>query len=340
MGSYNSMNEEERRVHREYEQLQFAIAVLLDGIGLVFDGARGFNKDDSSNEDEKQQNDEKYKKIKEDMITHFLNNKNIDSYMALITEYLHGINKKFKECNNQKTQTEEIMQDTQRYVGQLGKCINVFVALSRSEQCHSMLFKYSIHTVLVSLIGVCRNWKNHRVDKCRIMLQIIKNNILVYFDQIGVDAKFDDLFSTDFDNNVDNMKATKLPYFWIFICDVFADEYKGRPSAHNLSQFAHFKSCSIRLLYRWSCRRVDATKPLNEQMPITKATQEEMDKYKATYVGQKKISFIMELMIKKYFEKFLDWLSYNDLQVLANTPLVVRQMIIYAINIGKERPQS
>merc|ERR1712176_225153 len=89
-----------------------------------------------------------------------------------------------------------------------------------------------------------------------------------------------------------------------------------------------------------SCRRVDATKPLNEQMPITKATKEEMEKYKDTYVGKKKISFIMELMIKKYFEKFLFWLSYNDLQVLANAPLVVRQLIIYAINMKRERPES
>ena len=69
-------------------------------------------------------------------------------------------------------------------------------------------------------------------------------------------------------------------------------------------------------------------------------TKEELAKYGETYCGNKKVSFIMESMIKKYFADFLEWLRYNDLQVLANTPLVVRQLIQYSVNMkgAKERP--
>merc|ERR1712087_45088 len=40
------------------------------------------------------------------------------------------------------------------------------------------------------------------------------------------------------------------------------------------------------------------------------------------------------------FCNFVEWLKYNDLQVMANTPLVVRQLVQYAVNMKgkKERP--
>merc|ERR1719273_1146860 len=65
-----------------------------------------------------------------------------------------------------------------------------------------------------------------------------------------------------------------------------------------------------------------------------------MSKYSATYCGHKKVSYIMESIIKRYFAKFVEWLKYNDLQVMANTPLVVRQLVLYAVNMKgkKERP--
>merc|ERR1712176_1295816 len=196
-------------------------------------------------------------------------------------------------------------KDTQRYFGQIAKCLNVFVALSKSLQTHQILYKYSIHKELISLIYCCRNPTKHRYPKMKPMLKICKNNILIYFDQISSDKKFDVLFSNDFDNNSKNEKAVKLPYFWGFICDVFIEEYKERPHPQLMQQFAHFKSCVIRLVYRWCCRRVDATKPFNQQNKANIPNKDDVEKYKDTYCGEKKISYILELIIKKYFAEFL-----------------------------------
>ena len=336
------MNEDDRKALTDYEQMQFAISVLLDGLGLLFDGGRGGDGNNNNKGGQNQQNDAEEKEkenLKNEIIDHFLANKNIDKYMGLLTDYLHSICKSFREYNNDEKESEDNKKDTQRYFGQLGKCLNVFVALSRSNQTHPILFKYSIHRDLQSLIGVCRDPTKHRYPKMKPMLKICRNNILIYFDQISNDKKFDVLFSNDFDNDASNEKATKLPYFWSFICDVFIEEYKERPHPQLMSQFAHFKSCVIRLIYRWACRRVDATKPFAQQNKASVPTKEEMEKYKDTYIGKKKISYIMELIITKYFSEFLEWLSYNDLQVLANTPLVIRQLIIYSCNMSKERPK-
>ena len=109
-----------------------------------------------------------------------------------------------------------------------------------------------------------------------------------------------------------------------------------------MSQFAHFKSCAIRMLFRWCSRRTEQTRPFEErQAKATIPTKAEIAKYRDTYCGNKKISYIMEGMIKKYFADFLEWMRYNDLQVLANTPLVVRQLIQYSVNMKgpRERPQ-
>lgn len=330
------MNEDDTKKLIDYEQMQFAISVLLDGLGLVFDGGRGGGSNDPNappDDEEKER-----EKRKEEIIDHFLKNKNIDTYFELLTEYLHSITKSFKEYNNEEKESEDNKKDTQRYFGQLGKALNVFVALSKSPKTHPMLYKHSIHKDLISLIGVCKNPHKHRYPKMKPMLKICRNNILTYFDQISNDKKFDVLFSNDFDNNASNEKATKVPYFWGFVCDIFIEEYKERPHPQLMQQFAHFKSCAIRLLYRWACRRVDATKPFDQQNKASIPSKEEIAKYKDTYVGEKKISYIFELIIGKYFNDMMDWLKYNDLQVLANTPLVIRQCIIYSCNMEKERP--
>ncbi len=55
----------------------------------------------------------------------------------------------------------------------------------------SLLYKYSIHRDLISLISVCKNPNNHRYNKMRPMQKISRNNILVYCDQMAMDKKFD-----------------------------------------------------------------------------------------------------------------------------------------------------
>ncbi len=96
------------------------------------------------------------------------------------------------------------------------------------------------------------------------------------------------IFSDEFDQNIENENVEKLSYFWRFICNVFIEEYKERRHPQLMQQFAHFKSCAIRLIYRWLCRRVGATKLFQQQMKINVPKKEDFEKYKNTYCGEKK----------------------------------------------------
>lgn len=342
-------NEDDRKAIFEYEQLQFSISVLLDGLALLFEGGPGgkhgagqvvngtshYPMGGGDDDDEAKRD-----RMREEIVAHFVANKNIDKYMELLTEYLHAITKQFKEKNAEQKESDENKKDVQRYFGQLGKCVNVFVSLSRTESSHSKLFEFNVHEDMTSLIGLCRNPFGHRYDKMTPMLKSCKHNMLVFYDQLSGHPQFDVAFSDDFDRDPDN-DGRKIPYFFGFICDVFCEQYKERPHPGLMSQFAHFKSCAIRMLFRWCSRRTEQTRPFAErQSKANIPSKAEIAKYKDTYCGTKKISYIMEGMIKKYFADFLEWMRYNDLQVLANTPLVVRQLIQYAINMKapRERP--
>eukprot|EP01084_Bolivina_argentea_P157636 274682_1 len=94
----DQMNMEDRKQYMRYEQLQYAISVCLDGIGLMFDGG---SREEEKKQQQEEQDEERQKK-KEAMITHFLANKNVDTYFELLREYLHTVYKRFKECNNSK----------------------------------------------------------------------------------------------------------------------------------------------------------------------------------------------------------------------------------------------
>jgi len=347
------MSEDERKALMNYEQLQFAISVCLDGLALVFDGARDGGTDSGGNSQQQQQQspqqndaDDDSQKHQTAMIAHFVANQNIDSYMQLLSHYLHSVTKKFREFNNRNKDEEKANDDDQnekdcrRYFGQLCKCLSVFVALSRDAQTHDVLFRYSMQKDLISVMRVVKNPFRHRYAKLVPMLKICRNNVLMYLDHISTHRQFDAVFSRDFDRDVENASASssKLPFFWTFIGDVLVEEYKEHPRPQLMQQFAHYKACVIRLLYRWLCRRVDGTKPLSQQNKAQVASAAEREQYKATYVGDKKVSYILEGMLQKYLVEILEWLKYNDLQVVANTPLVVRQFMLYAINMSTERP--
>eukprot|EP00484_Ammonia_sp_Unknown_P022935 CAMPEP_0197036504 /NCGR_PEP_ID=MMETSP1384-20130603/13984_1 /TAXON_ID=29189 /ORGANISM="Ammonia sp." /LENGTH=1020 /DNA_ID=CAMNT_0042466689 /DNA_START=36 /DNA_END=3098 /DNA_ORIENTATION=+ len=349
-GKDGSLNDDDRKALADYEQLQFCISVLLDALAMLFDSTRGGSNDGVGDQKESQSEQpadaesQALEKCHDEMMEHLLANKNLEKYMSVLSEYLHAMTRAFREHNNEEKESEQNRKDTLRYFGQVGKCLNLFVNLSKHEKMHRVLFQYpSIQKDVVSLSRVSKDPLRHRYGPKMVpLLKMCRNNILMYFDQLSSDKRFDEVFSAQFDNDADNEHAKKLPYFWTFICDVFVEEYKERPHPQLMQQFAHFKSCAIRLMYRWMCRRVEASKPRSQQQnKATMASKEEMEKYSKSYTGDgQKISYLMEMITRRYFAEICDWLKYNDLQVLANTPLVVRQMVIYAVNMKSARPNN
>merc|ERR1719464_1778136 len=139
--------------------------------------------------------------MREEIVAHFAGNKNIDKYMSLLREYLHSITKQFKEKNAEQKESAENKKDVQRYFGQLGKCVNVFVALSRSTSSHRKLFEFGVHDDMTRLIGIVRDPFGHRYDQMTPMLKSCKHNMLVFYDQLSADPQFDDAFSIPFDRD-------------------------------------------------------------------------------------------------------------------------------------------
>eukprot|EP01083_Nonionella_stella_P212412 767119_1 len=102
------MNEEDKKQMMNYEQLQYAISVCLDGLGLLFDGGRGGGGNNINNLEHKQdENDIKKQELKTKIISHFLDNKDVNKYMQLLCEYLHTIYKTFKTYDSQYNKDDE-----------------------------------------------------------------------------------------------------------------------------------------------------------------------------------------------------------------------------------------
>ena len=128
---------DDKKAQYEYEQLQFSISVLLDGVAMLFDGGHSDAIDNSTSAAaQKEEADKQRDARRKVMVGHFVRNKNIDKYMTLLRDYLRATNKRFKKVDAQDATSEQNAKDTQRYLGQLGKCVNVFTALARSALAH------------------------------------------------------------------------------------------------------------------------------------------------------------------------------------------------------------
>eukprot|EP01084_Bolivina_argentea_P100009 179670_1 len=288
--------EDKQAKQDDFDNLEYAISVILDGLGLILDAESCLGRSRYSNNND---DDSKLQTQTKLMVQHFIQNKNIKSYMMLITGYL-------KRCYVRYKAAQE-MQDKVRYIGQLVRAVNVVVQISdplySDVGAQNILYRFNIDKEMPLLMAVIDDQIDASHAKMRSMIKLIKYKLLAYLDHVADHVKFDQVFGC---SKVDK-PMDRLPFFWSWMMKVLVEPYKEKQITPKLmEEFSMCKSRCIRTLYRWCQRRKDK-------------------------------SYILELMIKKYLDGICEWMSYGDEQIMANVTLVICEFLKYSMRNNRTK---
>lgn len=335
----------DRESLRQYEQMQFTLAIILDLLAMMFDSTADVNDDDTQHDDDHKVSSINYKEI---IVDAFLRHSKVEQHIRVLVRYTRHTFDFFLKYHEQimsiyssnsssKKTREDVEKHCMRYFAQFGKCFNIFVTLAKNLKTHDLLLgKHCIpmSRLLFQLIPIVRKYNTYPIAKMRNMLKAVKHEMLSYFDHLSCNSLFDNymiahLFTVEERSKMDILCQQKwneselikidgrhsklfLPLFLEWMCEVFTEEYKERQHIKLMNEFAHYKSCAIRLLYRWLQRR-----------------SVEGNKKWTVYDHKMYGNLMVDHIIYKYHESFIEWINFNDLQVIANTPLILKQIVIY-----------
>ena len=223
------------------DDLQLAMSVVLDALGLVFDadaclGRSGFGNDEGALQTKR-------------MVQHLVDNKNIDVYMRLLTDFLRAA------CAKYQRMPATGGVEAEKAFSQVARGLNVLVQRSEPSYPRAMMDKlhqFSIALQLALLMPLCRTPHTLKRPKMKKMAALCKSRILtLILDQVSDDRRFDAVFAAH-EGKPDSDTKT-MPYLWKFLMHVFLEQYTSNAVTPALMAFFSSSSSSSSTMVNFEC---------------------------------------------------------------------------------------
>ena len=263
---------------------------------------------------------------KAQVVKRFINSNNCDTNLSQMYGYIRRLVEAYATAINKRNFNPTDIDVHQ--VIQISKCIDVFVSLSMHPFAIEKLLKAGFHEILLNLLFYIDHENAQTNENAYQMLKFARASIYNYLERFII---YDDL---DRVINTNNKNGAIVAPFWKHTIKLLKHNNEPR-----------LRSSIIRLCLRWCNKRVMKIQEQHEGTNDDDSSDDDSnddddsksnDKNKVNPYDIKILEWMIKVSFKELYDMLIDPKNLNNLSVVSNTPLLLKQYTIYSKCIKKQ----